>query len=96
MKKNSYMGIVFTIIAAFLWAFMGDFTRNLNKFNLFAIEIAQVRVLVGLLCVGAYLLLFNRKALKIKLRDIWCFLGTGIVSLLFFVFSTSCRLSTLQ
>jgi drug/metabolite transporter (DMT)-like permease len=31
-----------------------------------------------------YLLLFQRNYLKIHIRDIWCFLGTGICSIVFF------------
>jgi len=37
--------------------------------------------------LGLYLLIFNRKAFAIKLRDLWCFIGTGILSLLFFNWS---------
>ena len=34
-----------------------------------------------------FLLIFNRKLFIIKLKDLWCFLGTGIVSLALFSFS---------
>ena len=77
-------GTIYILIAASLWGSMGIFSRYLNAAGLGAFEVTQVRVTVGLIFVGTYLLLFNRTLLKIKLRDLWCFLGTGIVSLLFF------------
>ena len=77
-------GTIYILIDASLWGSMGIFSRYLNAAGLGAFEVTQVRVTVGLIFVGTYLLLFNRPLLKIKLRDLWCFLGTGIVSLLFF------------
>ena len=63
---------------------MGIFSRHFNSIGLGALEIAQLRIFVGLLFVGTYLLLFHREKLKIKWRDVWCFIGTGVLSLLFF------------
>ena len=37
-----------------------------------------------LVLVGLYLLIFARDKLRVRLRDLWCFAGTGIVSLLLF------------
>lgn len=86
-KSSMLKGAVFVLIAAAFWGTMGVFVRYLNDAGLFAIEITQIRITVGLLCIGLYLLLFRRDLFKIKLKDLWCFLGTGIVSLL--LFSTS-------
>ena len=77
-------GTIFILIAASLWGSMGIFSRYLNAAGFGAFEVTQVRVTVGFIIVGTYLLLFNRSMLKIKLKDLWCFLGTGIVSLLLF------------
>ena len=77
-------GVFFVLAAGILWGSMGVFVRYLNAAGLASIEITQVRITVGLLAIGAYLLLFRRDLFKIKLRDLWCFLGTGVVSLLLF------------
>lgn len=77
-------GTIYILIAASLWGSMGIFSRYLNAAGFGAFEVTQVRVTVGFIIVGTYLLLFNRSMLKIKLKDLWCFLGTGIVSLLLF------------
>ena len=87
MKKTTqktHFGIICVLLAATLWGSMGVFVRYLNSLGLSALEITQVRISVGFVAIASYLAIFRRDLLKIKLRDIWCFLGTGIVSLLFF------------
>ena len=86
MNFQKIKGDVFVISAALMWGAMGVFSRYFNSIALGAIEIVQIRIAVALLLVGTYLLIFHREKLKIRWRDVWCFLGTGIVSLLFFSF----------
>ena len=81
MNKKALAAV---LAAGTLWGFMGVFVRVLNAAGFGSLEIAQTRITTGLLLVGLYLLIFDRKSLKIRLRDVWCFIGTGIVSLLFF------------
>ena len=80
--KNKAM--IAVLAAGTFWGFMGLFVRVLNAVGFSSFEVAQTRITTGLILVGLYLLIFDRKLLKIRLRDIWCFLGTGIVSLLLF------------
>ena len=63
---------------------MGLFVRRLNAAGLQALEVMELRVLVGLALAGAYLALFHRERLRVRVRDLWCFFGTGVCSLLFF------------
>ena len=81
MNKKALIAI---LAAGTFWGFMGLFVRVLNAAGFSSFEVAQARITTGLVIVGIYLLIFNRKLLKIRLRDIWCFIGTGIVSLLLF------------
>lgn len=82
MMKNKPVAAV--LAAGIFWGFMGMFARKLNAAGFTAMEVAQVRVTTGLILVGTYLLIFNRKAFKVRLKDLWCFIGTGIISLFFF------------
>jgi drug/metabolite transporter (DMT)-like permease len=82
--SKKFIGTLYILIAASLWGSMGIFSRYLNAAGFGAFEVTQVRVTVGFIIVGVYLLIFNRQMLKIKLKDLWCFIGTGIVSLLLF------------
>lgn len=76
--------LVAVLAAGTFWGFMGLFVRVLNTAGFSSLEVAQARITTGLIIVGIYLLIFNPKLLKIRLRDVWCFIGTGIVSLLLF------------
>ena len=75
---------VYVLLAGILWGTMGVFSTKLNALGMGSFDIAQVRVTLGLVLVGLYLAIFDRKMFKINLKDVWCFIGTGIVSLLFF------------
>ena len=72
---------VYVLIAGTLWGFMGMFVRHFQSVGLGSIEIAWFRVFFGMVIVGAYLALFHRELLKVRFRDLWCFVGTGIGSL---------------
>lgn len=82
MKKTAATGYV--LLAGTLWGSMGIFVRRLNAAGLYAMDIVQARMMTGLLFVGLYMLIFARDQFRIRLKDLWCFLGTGIVSLLLF------------
>ena len=77
-------GLVCVLAAGTFWGTMGFFARNLYAAGFGPLEVAQTRITTGLIFVGLYILLFNRSQFKVKLKDIWCFLGTGILSLLLF------------
>lgn len=82
MKNNKY---TFAIIGAgTLWGFMGFFRRTLENMGISAIGCITVRCLFASVAFAIAILLTDKSAFKIKLKDIWCFLGTGIMSLLVF------------
>ena len=56
-------------------------------------ELVAVRIFVTLISLGVYLLIGNRSKLKVRLKDLWCFFGTGIFSILFFSY---CYFTTIQ
>ena len=72
------------LLAGTLWGSMGLFVRKLNAVGLYALDIVQLRIAISLVLVGLYLLIFARDKLRVRLRDLWCLAGTGIVSLLLF------------
>lgn len=89
--KNKALAAV--LAAGTFWGTMGFFARSLYSAGFGPLEVAQTRITTGLVFVGLYILLFNRNLFKVKLKDIWCFLGTGIVSLLLF---STCYFSALN
>lgn len=86
MKNNKYLGSVFVITAGVLWGLMGLFVRNLDKYGITSMQIVALRAVFTALMMSVVTLVYDRKLFKIKLRDCWCFFGTGICSIVFFNF----------
>ena len=76
----------FVIVAAVLWGVMGIFVRHLERLGLGTMEIVAIRVAVTALILMVFLLCYDRKLLKIKLRDLWLFLTNGLISVILFNF----------
>ncbi len=70
------------LAAGSLWGLMGIFVRHFNALGTGPMEIGMIRVVTGLLIVGLYLALGRRELLRIRLKDLWCFFGTGVGSLM--------------
>lgn len=83
MKKIS---VLFILISGILWGCLGIFVRVLNAKGIDSMDVVFLRAIITAVAMFIYLLIINRKMLKIKLKDIWCFLGTGIASITFFNF----------
>ena len=84
MKKKNTWAALPVLAAGTLWGLMGLFVRRLNAAGLGSMEVAELRILTGLALVGLYLLVARRDLLRVRLRDLWCFFGTGVISLLLF------------
>ena len=82
--RNKYTAAI--LAAGCLWGFMGLFRRYMGEAGFSASNLIVLRCGIAALCFGLTLLFTGRKQFRIKLRDSWCFLGSGIVSLLFFTF----------
>ena len=81
MKK--FAGVLI-LIAGVLWGSMGLFVRTLNEKGLVSMEIVGLRAAVTTVALFLFLLVFDRKLFWIRWKDLWCFIGTGICSIVFF------------
>lgn len=80
------MAPIWILIAGILWGCLGIFVRRLNALGLVSMEIVALRAIVTCIAMAVFLLFFDRKLFRIKIKDIWCFMGTGICSIVFFNF----------
>lgn len=83
MKKIAPLLI---LLAGVLWGCLGIFVRKLNSAGLFSMDIVALRAIVTCLAMGIFLVIYDRKLFSIRLKDVWCFIGTGICSIIFFNF----------
>lgn len=89
MDKNkthseSVKGALYVASGAALWGIIGLFTRQLSAQGLESMEITAVRLAGAGLLMAVFYLVRDRSAFCISWRDIWMFLGTGILSFVFF------------
>ena len=81
------------ILAGCCWATMGVFVRHLNEIGLQAMQIVECRALLTVVGMFGVLGIFRRDLLRVKAKDLWCFAGGGIVSVILFNF---CYFQTIQ
>lgn len=82
MKK--YAPIISVIAAGVLWGVISFFIKSLSAAGLYAMEIGFIRLLVAAPLFTSLTAFTDPSKLKIHLRDIWMFAGTGIVSIVLF------------
>lgn len=79
--------------AACCWGCTGIFVRFLTADGLTSSQIALGRLSFTFAILFLTTFFFDRKLLRIRLRDIWCFLGTGLLGIMLF---NVCYLKTIQ
>lgn len=84
MKMIQKAAPVFVTGAAILWGILVIFIKKLDAAGLSSMEIVTLRVYGSAAILILGLLLYNRELLKIRLKDAWCFVGTGVISIVFF------------
>ena len=84
-KKNSnILGPVMVFLAGICWGVISVFIKGLTSFDYDSFDIMCFRSWASVVLMFIFFLMRDRSLLKIKLRDIWMFIGTGIFSLTFF------------
>ncbi len=83
MKK---VAVLLVVIAGTLWGMIGYFVRELQSQGLSSMQIVSIRMTVSAVVFSLFALIFKRDLFNIKLKDLWCFLGTGVLSVATFSF----------
>lgn len=74
------------LLAGILWGIIGFFVRKLNDLGFGSFDIVFIRAITTMSLLLMFLIIYNKKMLIIKLKDVWCFIGTGVLSIVFFNF----------
>lgn len=82
MKKNYCTFLV--IIAGIFWGIISIFVRRLTSEGFSSLQICCIRAIVSVIIMAVWFLIKDRSLFRIQLKDIWIFIGTGILSLSFF------------
>ncbi len=84
INNKKQISCIYIVVAAILWGMISVFNRMLTSCGLNQLEIVFLRSVVALVGTVVYVAIKDKTLFKIKFRDIWCFVGSGIFSLLFF------------
>lgn len=84
VKSKSGIGAVLIILAGIFWGIISLFVRSLSESGLDPIQISTVRMVTAAIMLTAYTAIRSPGKLKFRIRDIWLFIGTGIVSVVLF------------
>jgi drug/metabolite transporter, DME family len=78
------ISILLIALAAALWGIIALFVKELAEIGFTPMEIVAIRVTVAFIVLMVIGLIFCRPQLKVKIKDVPIFLGTGIISIVFF------------
>lgn len=81
MREKAMLAVM---AAAVCWGCIGLFSRQLSAAGLNALQITEVRCAITALGMVIWLLVRQPAALRIRVRDIGYFLGTGLLAIAFF------------
>lgn len=79
---NKKLVLLLPLIAGFFWGAGGVFVRILGEYGFDNISIFATRVVLATVILFIGILIFKKELLKIKLKDIWLFIGSGIAGVL--------------
>ncbi len=78
------LAVILILAGGSLWGIIGLFSSGLASSGCSPVEITFIRNLVGSLGMVCFLMVRDKNKLKIAPGDLWMFLGTGILSIVFF------------
>lgn len=71
---------IFILAAAVMWGCLGIYVKSLRELGLTSLQISAVRWIFAAVIALVAVFIFDRKKLKIALRDVWLFAVIGIFS----------------
>lgn len=84
MNRMQKTAPLFVAAAAMLWGILVVFVKQLSSAGFTAMDIVCIRSYGSVLFLFPGLFLIRKRLLRIKVKDSWCFLGTGVFSIVFF------------
>lgn len=90
MKKTA---VLFVLIAGALWGCIGIFVRQYSALGMSSMQTVAVRMVIAAVLFALFVLIYKRSLFIIRLKDLWIFLGSGVISVGLF---TYCYFSSIE
>ena len=72
------------ILCGILWGLTGIYVRYFTGLGMSSPDVVWLRVALAGVTLFLFLFIKDRRLLKVRLKDLWCFAGTGVLSLALF------------
>ena len=83
-KSASIKPIISVLLAGILWGVINIFIKRMSGSGLDALQISAIRMTVACITFTIVMLIKGRSKFRIRLKDIWIFICTGVVSIVLF------------
>jgi len=83
-KSNDKLAVLAIAASGVLWGFISLFIHNMTGGGMTLRQIVFVRALGSIIILGGLLAIHSPESFKIRLKDLWMFIGSGIVSMFCF------------
>lgn len=83
-KSSPFLGSLLVLLAACLWGCTGLFVEGISAVGLGAMDIVVLRGFSAAVVLAPIMLAVDPRLFRIRFRDVWCFIGSGVLSMLFF------------
>ncbi|KHF40440.1 DMT family transporter [Halalkalibacter okhensis] len=81
---DTKLAYIIAILGAACWGLIGLFVQFLYDFGFTAWDVVAIRAIFSAVLLLLYVSLFKRELLKIQLKHLPLFIGSGIISIVFF------------
>ncbi len=85
MKKKN-LAAVPVALAAILWGMLVLFVKKFNQAGFTSMDIICIRAYGSVAFLFPITAVIRPKLLKVRFKDLWCFVGTGVFSIVFFTY----------
>lgn len=82
--KTNAKAVIAVLLSGVLWGVINIFIKNLSARGLDALQISMIRMTVAVIVFPLAVLIKDRSRFRIRLKDIWIFACTGIISVVLF------------
>ncbi|MCM3718722.1 DMT family transporter [Fictibacillus phosphorivorans] len=93
MSYQTKIAFLFVAIGASLWGIIGYFVKELAEIGYTPLQIVFLRAISAFIFFFLWIIFYRPGLLKLQLKDIWYFFGTGVLSVSFFNW---CYFTTIQ
>ena len=87
------LAVFFVLLAGTLWGCIGLFVRRYTELGLSSMQTVTVRMVISAVLFALFVLIYKRSLFIIHLKDLWIFIGSGVISVGLF---TYCYFSSIE